>query len=239
MTDSKLNKDVNELKEKTKQKLDILVIEKFPQKIAELQKLINEKLSAKNVSTVATEVKIPIPQILNNQTDGQSSQSQVSRTGPDNRVLLFPRGVEPSNKTITEYLDIVKPLVLDFSHDMRTIRFAIQLMVPKVEDANNLGVEIQEATIHALSKAENQALARLNQFYHYFSGRGNIVSLIAKYPHCDDYRKALKVEDENFYLILCLIVRELRDNYLSLHDLIVKNMSKIKDPRTLHSHDMY
>jgi proteasome activator subunit 3 (PA28 gamma) len=237
MTDSKLNKDVNELKEKTKQKLDILVIEKFPQKITELQKLINEKLSAKNMSTVATEVKIPIPEILNNQTDGQSSQSQVSRTGPDNRVLLFPRGVEPSNKIITEYLDIVKPLALDFSHDMRTIRFAIQLMVPKVENGNNLGVEIQEAAIHALSKAENQALARLNQFYHYFSGRGNIISLIAKYPHCDDYRKALKVE--NFFLILCLIVRELRDNYLSVHDLIVKNMSKIKNPRTLHSHDMY
>jgi proteasome activator subunit 3 (PA28 gamma) len=176
MADSKLNKDVNELKEKTKQKLDKLVIEKFPQKIAEMQKLINEKLSAKNVSTVATEVKIPIPQIPNNQTDGQSSQ--VSRTGLDNRVLLFPRGLEASNKTITEYLDIVKPLLLDFSHDMRTIRFAIQLMVPKVEDGNNLGVEIQETTIHALSRAENQALARLNQFYKYFSGRGNIVSLI-------------------------------------------------------------
>ncbi len=64
---------------------------------------------------------------------------------------------------------------------MRTIRFAIQLMVPKVEDGNNLGVEMQETTIHALSRAENQALARLNQFYRYFTGRGNIVSLIAKY----------------------------------------------------------
>ncbi len=88
-----------------------------------------------------TEVNISIPEIPKIQTDGQSSQ--ISQTGIDHRVILFARGIEPTNKTLTQYLDIVKPLVLGFCHDLRSIRFPIQLMIPEV-DANNLGVQSQQ-----------------------------------------------------------------------------------------------
>jgi hypothetical protein len=102
-----------------------------------------------------TEVNIPIPEIPNIQTNGQSSQSQLSQTGIDHRVILFARGIEPTNKALTQYLDIVKPLVLDFCHDLRSIRFAIQLILEV--DANNLGVQ------------RFMALGNVDKFYHYFS----------------------------------------------------------------------
>jgi hypothetical protein len=100
-------------------------------------------LNAKDLSTVATEVNIPLPEIPNIQTNGQSSQSQLSQTETDHRVILFARGIEPTNKTLIKYLEIVKSLVLDFCHDLRSIRFAIQLVIPEV-DASNLGVQSQQ-----------------------------------------------------------------------------------------------
>src|SRR5882724_7475465 len=69
--------------------------------------------------------------------------------------------------------DIVKPLLLDFVSDMRSLKFGIQLMVPKVEDGNNFGVQIQESVIKAIGQAERQSLSRLNQFSNYYKFRGS------------------------------------------------------------------
>jgi len=77
---------------------------------------------------------------------------------------------------------------------MRLFKFAIQLMVPQAQHANHFGFHLQEAVIRALKTAQSIALSRVSQFYQYYCGRGNIFVLIAKYPHCRHYLKALKEE---------------------------------------------
>lgn len=61
---------------------------------------------------------------------------------------------------------------------------------------------------------------------------GKLISKVAKYPHIDDYRRAVQELDEKEYLSLWLVMSEIRNRYCALHDIVLKNIDKIKKPRT-------
>lgn len=64
---------------------------------------------------------------------------------------------------------------------------------------------------------------------------GKLISKVAKYPHIDDYRRAVQELDEKEYLSLWLVVTEIRNRYCSLHDIVIKNLDKIKKPRSTNA----
>lgn len=66
-------------------------------------------------------------------------------------------------------------------------------MIPKIEDGNNFGVSIQEDTLAEVQSVESEAAAFFDQISRYFITRAKIVSKVAKYPHIDDYRRAVRV----------------------------------------------
>lgn len=76
-------------------------------------------------------------------------------------------------------------------------------------------------------------------FYRYFISRGKIVSKVAKYPHIIDYRRAIQELDEKEYVSLWLVMCEVRNRYCSLHDLVMKNLEKIKRPRSSNAQSLY
>ncbi|XP_054164887.1 proteasome activator complex subunit 3-like [Oppia nitens] len=232
------DKDLNALKERTKKSLDSLIINEFPKRIVQMNQLIDTKLNVNKIKEIKTIVNIPIPDKPTAEIQ-TSVTTPISRTSLDRRVFLFPNGVNQSNSEICKLIECVKPLLLDFVKDMRLLRFAIQLMVPTVEDGNNIGVVIQSIAIKLIESSEKLALSRLKQFGKYHNSRGNVVSWIARYPHCQDYRHCLEEEDQKFYLILCLMIREMRDKYVSINDFVVKNLDKIKNPRPVRINSMY
>lgn len=59
-----------------------------------------------------------------------------------------------------------------------------------------------------------------------------LVSKVAKYPQLDDYRRAVHELDETEYTSLWLVMEEIRNRYCSLHDIVIKNLDKIKKPRS-------
>lgn len=69
----------------------------------------------------------------------------------------------------------------------------ISFMIPKIEDGNNFGVSIQEDTLAEIQSVESEAAAFFDQISRYFISRAKIVSKVAKYPHIDDYRRAVTV----------------------------------------------
>lgn len=76
-------------------------------------------------------------------------------------------------------------------------------------------------------------------FSRYFISRGKIVSKVAKYPHILDYRRAIQELDEKEYVSLWLVMCEVRNRYCSLHDLVIKNLEKIKRPRSSNAQSLY
>ena len=73
------------------------------------------------------------------------------------------------------------------------LKMWISFMIPKIEDGNNFGVSIQEDTLAEIQSVESEAAAFFDQISRYFISRAKIVSKVAKYPHIEDYRRAVQV----------------------------------------------
>lgn len=54
---------------------------------------------------------------------------------------------------------------------------------------------VQEETLGEIQSVESEAAAFFDQISRYFISRAKIVSKVAKYPHIDDYRRAVQVND--------------------------------------------
>ncbi|KAG8006746.1 Proteasome activator complex subunit 3 [Nibea albiflora] len=55
----------------------------------------------------------------------------------------------------------------------------------------------------------------------------------------EDYRRTVMEIDEKEYISLKIIVSELRNQYVTLHDMILKNIEKIKKPRNSNAEALY
>uniref|UniRef100_A0A8C3W153 Proteasome activator PA28 C-terminal domain-containing protein n=1 Tax=Catagonus wagneri TaxID=51154 RepID=A0A8C3W153_9CETA len=109
-----------------------------------------------------------------------------------------------------------------------TVRMWVQLFIPKVEDGNNFGVSIQEDMVDQLWTAESTAASYLGRFSTYYNTRAKLVSKIVKYPQVEDYCRTVAEVDENEYL-----------SVPTVHDVILRNIQKIKTPGNTNTGDLY
>lgn len=147
--------------------------------------------------------------------DDNSKSSAEYLTGPSGtKVLALPTGRVTCNTPICELIKVVKPFIRELVEDSNLLKMWISFMsecasetmnsitiidafscfiVPKIEDGNNFGVAVQEETLGEIQSVESEAAAFFDQISRYFISRAKIVSKVAKYPHLDDYRRAVQV----------------------------------------------
>ncbi|CAH1788499.1 unnamed protein product [Owenia fusiformis] len=240
-------KQVTQFKEEYKTQAEKLVSEVLPKKVIELNDILNLKdFDAARVTDINTDLNIPVPEVvLNNDADGpQPKKRKLDLMDglsefPGCRILGLPNGTSPSNKHISSLLDQVKPYIRDLIDHANMIRMWIAFLMPKIEDGNNFGVSIQEDSMSEARQVESEAASYLDQISRYFITRAKIVSKVAKYPHVEDYRRTITELDEKEFVSIRLVVMELRNHYATLHDLIMKNLEKIKKPRSQNTTSMY
>lgn len=133
----------------------------------------------------------------------------------------------------------VRNLLHYFSILANLLKMWISFLIPKIEDGNNFGVAIQEDTLSEIQSVESEAAAFFDQIARYFMSRAKIVSKVAKWPHIEDYRRAVLEMDEKEFLSLWLVVSEVRNRYCSLHDIVIKNLEKLKKPRSSNAESLY
>ncbi len=103
--------------------------------------------------------------------------------------------------------------------------------VPRIADGNNFGVEVQEEITTVFDQAEASGYEILDGFAGYHLGRAEIVAKIIKFPGIQDYRLALQELDEKSYIKTSLLACDLRNDYLTLYDLLSKNLDTLTKPR--------
>uniref|UniRef100_A0A1A9WWH7 Proteasome activator PA28 C-terminal domain-containing protein n=1 Tax=Glossina brevipalpis TaxID=37001 RepID=A0A1A9WWH7_9MUSC len=184
-----------------------LVREVFPEKIIQLNELL-----ATPMFTFADQ-NIPV------NFDGSSDT--------DNQLICIPR-----NTSLCEMIEIVKPIIRKLLEESNFLKMWISFMIPKVEDGGNFGVSIQEDTLAEVENVESEGVVFFEQISDYFLLRANIVAKVTKYPQINDYRRAVVELDEKEYMSLWQTVTEIRNQYSKLHDIIIKNMEKLKKPRS-------
>ncbi|XP_072949096.1 proteasome activator complex subunit 3 isoform X2 [Epargyreus clarus] len=236
-----------EYKDSLKQKAEHLIIKGFPEKIVKLNDVLEiSNFKNRDLSDVHQDLNIPVPPPASAQNEPNSKRPRVDEsevssntTIEGTRVYSLPNGVVPCNKRLCELIHLVKPHIRELVEDSNLLKMWISFMIPKIEDGNNFGVSIQEDTLAEIQSVESEAAAFFDQISRYFISRAKIVSKVAKYPHIDDYRRAVKELDEKEYLSLWLVMCEIRNRYCSLHDIVIKNLEKIKKPRSSNADSLY
>ncbi|XP_043659272.1 proteasome activator complex subunit 3 [Drosophila teissieri] len=241
---------VQEYKDSLILKAELLITKGFPEKIVQLNELLATPMfNERNFDEVHQDLNIPAlpPVLVKNHEDNQSEdgdhpptkRQRVDVLVSGQPVLALPAGTVPCNKPLCEMIKVVKPIIRKLVEDSNLLKMWISFMIPKIEDGNNFGVSIQEDTLAEIQTVESEAAAFFDQISRYFLSRAKVVSKVAKYPHIDDYRRAVLELDEKEYLSLWLVVCEVRNRYSSLHDIVIKNLEKLKKPRSSNTESLY
>jgi len=156
------------------------------------------------------------------------------------KVILFPGGSIQTNQKVLEILKVIKPFIIHFLDSSAMLKLWIQILIPQVEDFKaELSLEIQEGTLAEIRAIESEVAGYLDHIYKYYAVRGKLVSKLAKYPHVADYKQSICELDEKMFMTGRLVAMELRNHYTTVHDTLVKNMEKIKKPRSNNVTSMY
>lgn len=250
--DNEIKKKVDTFRERITGEAEDLVASVFPKKLLELDGFLKEPIfNVEDLKDIHSEInfKVPDPVVITNSHDGLDLQNAKKRKLEDgardencqggNKVFIMPEGMMKSNGQLVDLIERVKPEIRTLIEKCNTVKMWVQLLIPRIEDGNNFGVSIQEETVAELRTVEGEAASYLDQISRYYITRAKLVSKIAKYPHVEDYRRTVSEIDEKEYISLKIIVSELRNQYVTLHDMILKNIEKIKKPRSCNSEALY
>ncbi|KAG7459627.1 hypothetical protein MATL_G00212740 [Megalops atlanticus] len=243
---------VDAFRERITAQAEDLVANFFPKKLLELDNFLKEPVfNISDLKEINSEIDltVPDPVLFTNSHDGLEPENAKKRKMEDGardscpadsaKVLIMPGGMMKSNNHLVDLIDRVKPEIRTLIEKSNTVKMWVQLLIPRIEDGNNFGVSIQEETVAELRTVEGEAASYLDQISRYYITRAKLVSKIGKYPHVEDYRRSVKEVDEKEYISLKVIVSELRNQYVVLHDMILKNIEKIKKPRSSNSEALY
>ncbi|XP_013378905.1 proteasome activator complex subunit 3 [Lingula anatina] len=242
-----VNDKVKDFKEKCKKEAEHIVLEVFPEKVKELDDLLHSDMfSLKRISSIHHDVNIPVPDpALFNDTEEPTSKkrridSEKNHLDISGSLIVgLPNGVSPSNPKICEIIEKLKPSIMELLESSNQVKMWITYLIPRIEDGNNFGVSIQEDTLAEARQVESETATFLDQMTRYFIHRGKLISKVAKYPHVADYRQSIRELDEKEFITLRLVCCELRNQYATLHDIIIKNINKIRIPRSSNVEQLY
>ncbi|KAK9501675.1 hypothetical protein O3M35_012357 [Rhynocoris fuscipes] len=234
---------VQQYKDSLISKAEQLILKDFPEKIVLLNELLESPQLNEELTNVHQKVNIPIPEpvTVNSYTDEPSAKRLRTESNciEGTKVLAIETGPVACNQVLMSVIRTVKPHIKQLVEDANLLKMWISFMIPKIEDGNNFGVSVQEETLAEIQSVESEAAAFFDQISRYFCSRAKIISKVAKYPHVEDYRQAVRELDEKEYLSMWLVMCEIRNRYSTLHDIVTKNLEKIKKPRSTNSESLY
>merc|ERR1719204_1242998 len=115
---------------------------------------------------------------------------------------------------------------------MITLSMCISLRVPKIEDGNNFGVNVQSTVREYISGIRNQTLECMKAATTFHQERGKRLSKCVKYPGIEDYSRCMNLADVAHFITTTRSALDLRHNLMWIHDLCIKNWSRLVDPKS-------
>ncbi|CAH8442940.1 unnamed protein product [Heterobilharzia americana] len=242
---------LNAYKEKTKVDGEELVRNVFPKRVFEMEDILASEMFFLDGEHVHSGVDIPYPINSHNHLNSGAMDSGLNNDidkvvnekphfpSKGSFVYAFPNGYVSYNKHIKAMIERTKPCLTQLMIEAQLVRLWVQFNIPRIEDGNNFGVGIQEEILGEASSIERDACTFLDQVTRYYASRGKLVGKVAKYPHIEDYRECIRDMDEKQAITMRYIIMEIRNHYATLHDIIIKNLDRIKMPRSNNAINMY
>ncbi|KAL5238867.1 hypothetical protein ACI65C_006277 [Semiaphis heraclei] len=239
MAQTEAAKKAKEFHETLKVDAENRLVQKFPERIIHLNELL--KMPEFRIADIKCKLEIPaINKVENNVIDCKGkTPGKGPRLDSDSRDSTPGQLLIPSNKHIVDITKIIKTNVKQLAEDTNALKMWVLLLIPKIEDGNNFGVSVQEVTLAKIQQFEKEATNYLEKISRYHASRGKLITKVCKYPHVEDYRCAVEELDEKQYLSMFHYMREIRNRYSALHDTVIKNFEKIKNPRSSNAGSLY
>jgi len=227
-----------------------IVFKVFPQKILQLNQQI-EKASTpesayhiSNAEASADATVYPPPTVSEPPTkkrrheNGDTSVAAAPIESGEGGPRFLNRMV--ANHKLRSLHDELKKEYMELVDLCDKVKLWVNLTMPKIEDGDNFGVQIQEEVLNELHRAQDSGYNlrdAVSKSHHV--NRAKICSKILKYPNVEDYAIALREHDEKqFYMCLRNLI-DLRNIYAILTDVIHKNFQKIRAPKGNNGAAMY
>uniref|UniRef100_A0A8C2FN79 Proteasome activator complex subunit 1 n=1 Tax=Cyprinus carpio TaxID=7962 RepID=A0A8C2FN79_CYPCA len=208
----------------------------FPEKIAEMDNVLQDSCSLKDLSVIRAPLDIPIPDPAKEELKKKKKEEKEAKSGKkggdkEDEDEGPPCGPIACNETVEKLIKQIKPEIQTLKECLNTVSMWIQLQIPKIEDGNNFGVAVQEKVFELFTNTRTKIEGFQTQISKYYSERGDAVAKASKQPHVGDFRQLVHELDQHQYSELRIIVLEIRNTYAVLYDVITKNFDKIKKPR--------
>lgn len=215
-----------------------LVSSFFPQKMAEMDALLQSSLSLEDLSALKAPLDIPIPDPAKEELKRKKKEEKEAKEGKKDKdgqkeeeEAGPPCGPIGCNERLESLLKEIKPHIQTLKEKLNTVSMWVQLQIPRIEDGNNFGVAVQEKVFELLTNTRTKIEGFQTQISKYYSERGDAVAKASKQAHVGDYRQLVHELDMHQYCELRIVVLEIRNTYAVLFDIINKNYDKIKKPR--------
>ncbi|KAH9937379.1 proteasome activator pa28 REG alpha beta subunit [Fomitopsis serialis] len=252
--DKETTKKIEEFQSAASVVAENVVFRIFPCKILEIQQLIdstNDSSSQFHTSHAATSTNPTVYPPPNSTEEGPDVKKRKLHSSDANGVVsmgltaandihhaVYPNLVK-SNQHIDNVHTVVKRECEQLADLCDKVKLWVNLSMPKIEDGDNFGVQIQEEVLTELHRSQESAFnirdaGRLDHL-----NRAKICSKIVKYPHIEDYTLALKEHDEKQLYVARQNLHDLRNVYAILTDILHKNIAKIRSPKGNNTSGMY
>jgi len=214
----------------------------FPAKIVELQKLIKSTSSPsspfhQSQATGSTDVTVHPPPNSSHSTGEPDKKKRKREVGePNDQVLSdiqharFPN-LFHANTHLVSVHETVKKESEQLIELTDKVKLWINLTMPKIEDGDNFGVQIQEEVLNELHRSQESGYNMRDGIRQHHLNRAKICSKIIKYPHLEDYALALNEHDDKQLYIARQNLSDLRNVYAVMTDILHKNISKLRSPK--------
>lgn len=113
------------------------------------------------------------------------------------------------------------------------LKLWLKFLIPKVEDGNNFGVDVQESFLDELTMIAEIATLFFKTIEKYHEQRADVLQQVTKYPFIEDYRRAVKELDEKEEIWLHIVLGEIRNHYAQILNFTQKNFDRLLAPRGL------
>ncbi|PCH34053.1 proteasome activator pa28 REG alpha/beta subunit [Wolfiporia cocos MD-104 SS10] len=157
--------------------------------------------------------------------NGASSQGVTASNGIHHAV--YPNLVV-TNQHLPQVYTVLKTECEALIELCDKVKLWVNLSMPKIEDGDNFGVQIQEGNVTSIRESAYNIRDARRQGH---LARAKISSKIIKYPHVEDYTLALKEHDQKQLYIARQNLNDLRNVYAVLTDILHKNIAKIRSPK--------
>ncbi|KAI0095197.1 proteasome activator pa28, REG alpha/beta subunit [Irpex rosettiformis] len=250
--DKDLKKQLDEFHDNAALAAEEVLFETFPRKILELQALITSSTSPSSPfhfshsSTTDTTVYPPPVSLASSEPDSKKRKLDGGQAN-GNCGLTAGNALEGArylnltveNKHLASVHGLIKKECEELADAIDKVKLWINLSMPKIEDGDNFGVQIQEEVLTELHRSQESAYNLRDSARQSHMNRAKLCSKLIKYPHIEDYTLALKEHDEKQLYIARQNLFDIRNVYAILTDILHKNLHKIRSPKGNNATALY